>query len=210
MDAVPSDLVRGPVRDVRLDGACPAGAGPSLILRSLPLELPYLGEAIQTVLLCASCGYRNTDLLLTRRGEPRRVSLRVSAREHRNARVVRSTSGTIRVPELGASIEPGPRAEAFVSNVEAVLRRFFDVVRGQEAVAEGPGRRRELARVRERIQRMIDGPEAFTLILEDPSGNSDILHPDTARVALSREEAAKLRASEAFIDVGKKLDDRPV
>lgn len=194
-------MARGPVRETALDAPCPVCGHEPLTLRSLDLELPYFGGALQTTLLCAACGYRHGDLLLTRHREPMRITLRVSREDQLSARVARSSSGTIRIPELGASMEPGPGAEAFISNVEGAVRKFLDVVQGQEAVAETPRDRSRLAAVRRRIEAMIEGREPFTFILEDPTGNSDVIHDDAVREVLSPEDAARLKSSEAILDL---------
>ena len=156
---------------------------------------------MQTTLQCAACGYRHNDLLLTRHREPVRITLRVARPDQRSARVARSSSGTIRIPELEAVMEPGPRAEAFISNVEGVLRRFLDVVQGQQAVARPPDERARLAAVRARLEAMIEGREPFTFVLEDPTGNSDVVHADAVRKTLSPKEAARLKSSEAIVDL---------
>ncbi len=98
-------------------------------------------------------------------------------------------------------MEPGPRADAFVSNVEGILRKFLDVVRGQEAVAGSKAESRRLVEVHARVDAMIEGREPFTFILEDPTGNSDILQADVVRTPLSAEETARLRSSETVLDL---------
>lgn len=180
------------------------------MLRSTNLDLAYFGEAIQTTLLCPACGYHHGDLLLTRHGEPVRITLRVVRPSQLSARVARSSSATIRIPELGAAMEPGPRAEAFVSNVEGVLRRFLDVVQGQEAVADSRPARTTLAAVHRRIDGMIAGEEPFTFVMEDPSGNSEVQDENAVREFLSAEEAANLKSSETMIDLAglARSDDR--
>ena len=45
-----------------------------------------------------------------------------------DARVIRSSSGTLRIPELGVDIEPGFASESYISNVEGVLDRVEGVV----------------------------------------------------------------------------------
>lgn len=184
-----------------MDAPCPVCGRAPLVLRSLELDLPYFGGALQTTLLCPECGYRHGDLLLTRQREPTRLTLRVAAPERLAARVARSSSGTVRIPELGAAMEPGPRAEAFVSNVEGVLRKFLDVVQGQEAVAETAEDRRRLGEVHARIDGMLAGREPFTFILEDPTGNSDVLADGVVREVLSPAEAARLKSSETILDL---------
>ncbi len=189
------------MRETHVDAPCPVCGRHPLVLRSLDLDLPYFGSALQTTLLCGTCGYRHGDLLLTGRRDPIRITLRVLRPEQLSARVARSSSGTIRIPELGATMEPGPRAEAFVTNVEGAARKFLDVVQGQEAVAETPAERARLAAVRARIEAMAEGREPFTFILEDPTGNSDVVHANAVRETLSAEEAARLKSSEAIVDL---------
>lgn len=195
------DFTSGPVRETPLDAPCPVCGKSPLRLRSLEMELPYFGDAIQTTLVCTACGYRHGDLLLTRHREAIRITLRVAREEQLSDRVARSSSATIRIPELEAAMEPGPRAEAFVSNVEGVLRRFLGIVQGQEAVADARSRRATLARVRRRIEGMIEGKEPFTFVIEDPTGNSDVQDGEAVRDFLSPEEAAALKSSETMVDL---------
>jgi len=202
-------VIRGPVRETRLDVPCPVCGRGTLTFRAVSLDLPFFGEAVQTTLVCGSCGYRNADMLLSRDADPVHVELRVTTPAHLSARVARSSSGTIRIPELGASMEPGPRAEAFISNVEGVLHRFRDVARGAAATASSREDRLAADAVVERIERLIEGLGPFTIVLEDPRGNSDILHADVRRRPLTREEAAELRMSEAVIDVRDLVRDGP-
>ncbi len=195
------EFATGPIRETTLDASCPVCGRSPLTLRSLEMDLPYFGDAIQTTLACSACGYRHGDLLLTRRRDAVRITLRVTKPEQLSDRVARSSSATVRIPELEASMEPGPRAEAFVSNVEGVLRRFLAIVEGQAAMAGTKARHATLARVRRRIEGMIAGGERFTFILEDPTGNSDLQDDEAVRESLSSEEAAKLRSSEAMVDL---------
>jgi len=195
------EYVSGPPRETTLEAPCPVCNHSPLTLRSLELDLPFFGDAIQTTLTCPACGYHHGDLLLIRQREAVRITLRVARPEQLSDRVARSSSATIRIPELGAAMEPGPRAEAFVSNVEGVLRRFLDVVLGQEAVAETKHARAAVARTRRRIEGMIDGKEPFTFVIEDPTGNSEVQDDEAVRALLSREEAAALKSSEPMIDL---------
>lgn len=195
------EFASGPIRETTLDAPCPVCGHSPLTLRSLEMDLPYFGDAIQTTLACIACGYRHGDLLLTRHREAIRITLRVVRPEQLSDRVARSSSATIRIPELGAAMEPGPRADAFVSNVEGVLRRFLSVVQGQEAVADTRSARATLVRVRQRIEGMIEGKEPFTFIIEDPAGNSDVQDDEAVRDFLSPEEAAALKSSETMVDL---------
>lgn len=201
MDLSDSGVIRGPIKESRLPSPCPLCGLSNVVMRSVPLDLPYFGEAFQTTLRCEDCGFRHADLMLTRTAEPRRVTLAISQLELLNVRVARSSSGTIRIPELGARMDPGPRSEAFVSNVEGVLHRFRDVSKTAMALATTKKGRERAERALARIEECIGGRRAFTLILEDPTGNSDIVHTDTIRERLKPEEIVGLRTSEVSVDV---------
>jgi len=201
VENAPPDLVRGPIQEERLSSPCPVCGRANLVSRSVPLDLPYFGEALQTTLRCEDCGYRHADLLLTRTREPRRVSLRVDHPDRLNARVARSASCTVRIPELGARMDPGPRSEAFVTNVEGLLHWFRDAALGAKALASSKRARADAARAVVRLDECTEGRRLFTLILEDSTGNSDVLHEDAVREGLTPEEVTHLRAPEPTIEL---------
>jgi len=136
-------------------------------------NIPYFSDILIVSARC-ECGYRHADTMVLTGGEPARWEIRVEGPEDLVARVVRSASGTIRIPELGVEIEPGPACEGFVSNVEGVLGRIDDVVAGVLTWAGGEERENALA-LRERIVWARKGVIPFTLSIEDPTGNSAIV-----------------------------------
>ena len=75
-----------------------------------------------------ACGFRHSDTILLTQKEPVRYTLAVETIDDLDARVIRSSSGTIRVPELGVDIEPGFASESYISNVEGVLDRIEGIV----------------------------------------------------------------------------------
>jgi zinc finger protein len=190
-----------PVREDALDVSCPVCGAPHLKMRSLALDLPYFGDALQTTVLCEACGFRHADILLTNQGSPTRHSLRVLGPSDLNARVVRSSSCTVRVPEIGAVMEPGPRSEAFISNAEGVLHRFRDIFGFLARNADSEPRRRAARDSLDTIARMIEGHEPFTLILDDPFGNSAILHESTEVRPLTDREVRSLKTGVFTIEV---------
>jgi zinc finger protein len=98
----------------------------------------------------------------------------VDASEDLMARVIRSSTCTVEVPELGIRIDPGPACEASITNVEGILQRMRETVESVQTWVENA--ERECANtLLETISRAIDGSFQFTLIIEDPSGNSAII-----------------------------------
>jgi zinc finger protein len=136
-------------------------------------NIPYFSDILIVTGRC-ECGYRHADTLILTGGEPARWEYPVEGPEDLNARVVRSASGTVRIPELGVEIDPGPACEGYVSNVEGVLERIDDVLAGVLTWAEGEERENALA-LRTRIELAREGSLPFTLSIEDPTGNSAIV-----------------------------------
>jgi zinc finger protein len=137
-------------------------------------NIPYFSEILIISANCPACGYRYVDTQVLTSAEPSRYEFSIIAAEDLATRVVRSMSGTVKIPELGVQIDPGPACQGFVTNIEGVLDRIEHVV--QAALLWTENEERENARVLlDRIAQARSGTFPFTLILEDPSGNSAII-----------------------------------
>jgi zinc finger protein len=166
-------------------------------------DIPHFGEAMVIAGVC-DCGYRHSDTILLSQKEPVRFTLPISCIDDLDARVIRSSSGTIRIPELGVDIEPGFASESYISNVEGVLDRIEGIVdfatrSAREAQSpEAAGRGEE---VLEKIGLAREGRFPLTMILEDPLGNSAIDCERAVKSPLSTEDAAHLKTGMIIVDV---------
>jgi zinc finger protein len=145
-------------------------------------NIPFFSEILIVSGRC-ECGYRHADTMVLGEAEPARWEILVEGPEELSAMVVRSASAAIRIPELGVEIDPGPACEGFVSNVEGVLERIEDVLKGVLVWAEGEERENALA-LRERLGLAREGSVPFVLTIEDPSGNSAIISPKAEKTPL--------------------------
>jgi zinc finger protein len=168
------------------------------------LDIPYFGEVLELTYTCSSCGWRRTDLHIVHEKEPVRYRMRVTRPEHLTVRVVRSASCHFEVPELGVRAEPSEAAEAFVSNTEGVLERCASAIRAALNGAEDGETRQRAGELLEKAQRMRDVDEPWTVLLEDPMGNSVIVSDEAERTVLTREEADALGHPYAVIDVSER------
>jgi zinc finger protein len=108
------------------------------------------------------------------------------------ARVVKSSTGTMKVPELGVTVEPGPASEGYVSNVEGVLNRIERAVKIALEEAKGPQRRRGEA-VMKKIEAIRAGKLKARLIIMDPFGHSAIVAKRVRKRELKRHELTSLK-----------------
>ncbi len=154
-------------------------------------NIPFFGEVLLVTSLC-ECGFRYSDTLILAQRKPVRYELKIKNKEDLNARVVRSTSGTIRIPELGVEIEPGPASEAFVSNIEGVLERVEEILQNVMLwkEEEKTARAEQLLSTIEKIK---TGEYRVTVIIEDPLGNSAIISENAMKRELTEQEAVRLK-----------------
>lgn len=142
-------------------------------LHFLPYEIPYFGDAMMFTAVCPSCGFRFTDVMILSGEKRRRHEMVISSTQDLNVRVIRSSFGSVEIPELGVSVKPR-RGESFISTVEGVLKRVEEVVKMLSRNVEGEKKKRADA-VLKQIAEIKSGKASMTLIIDDPAGNSAIL-----------------------------------
>jgi zinc finger protein len=145
------------------------------------------------------CGFRYSDTLILSQHEPVHYEMKVRSIDDLDARVVRSTSGTIRIPELGIDIEPGPASESFISNIEGVLERVEEIL----CMVTRWGEEDKTAQAMEllsNIKKTRAGEYDITLVIEDPIGNSAIIAENSVCRKLTRDEAALLKTGMIMFD----------
>jgi zinc finger protein len=167
--------------------------------------IPYFGEVVLNSANC-KCGFKYADTMVLSQREPVKYTLRVRSLADLDARVIRSTSGTIRIPELGIDIEPGSASESYISNVEGVLCRVEDVLsmvsRWQDETPRTTEKAHEVLKALDKVKR---GEREITIIIEDPLGNSAIISERASRQELSPEEAKNLKTGMIVLE----KDDLP-
>jgi zinc finger protein len=173
-------------------------------------EIPYFGEHTQVTVLCNSCGWRQTDFIPAEGKKSGAWKLIIDNPEKLLARVVRSSSCTVKVEELDLVVNPGGSSTGYVSNVEGVMNRFVDVINmvlrdvqnealqhAAEGIDEGI---EETMQAIDKLETMLstieslktDDSEPITLELLDPNGHSMIIHEDSVERELSDAELVEL------------------
>ena len=118
------------------------------------------------------------------------------------AKVIRSSSGTVRIPELGLAMETGPASQGFITNVEGILMRFEDIVKTAKRWNEDNEEKVAICdRILEKLRLAMEGQEEVTVIIEDPFGNSMIVSDDAFWERLSEEEASELKTGMTVIEI---------
>ncbi|MFW9907509.1 MAG: ZPR1 zinc finger domain-containing protein [Candidatus Thorarchaeota archaeon] len=185
---------------------CPVCGNRNLNINSMLYAVPYFNEIAMFMMKCPKCNFTHNDIFSAEERPPIRWTLYVDDSEKLKIRVVRSGSGTIRFPEMGIDIEPGPAAESYISNVEGVLYRARPTVEFAARSAELEEERERGQVVLDMLMKAIQGEMEFTMILEDPLGVSGILPEDMRQVKreeLTPEQASKLRGAPTWVNVAR-------
>ena len=164
----------------KVDAPCPQCLkDDALTMLAMSSEIPYFGEHTQITVICESCGWKHTDFIPSDGEKPGYSSLVVDNSEKCSARVVRSSSGTIRIPQLELEVSPGGSSSGFVSNVEGVIKRFEDAV---GSILRGNADDEKIVQASiellESLRKMKSGSSHFLIELLDPRGRSQIIHND--------------------------------
>jgi zinc finger protein len=169
---------------------CPMCGKKTLTLSEADLEVPFFGTIFVFSMKCTNCHYFKADVEASKPQEPCKCTLEVSDKKDLNARVIRSSEGTVKIPHIG-SIEPGPAANGFVTNVEGVLERFKKQIESLRDTAEDNADKKKAKNMLKKLQKVMWGSEKIKLIIEDPTGNSAIISDKSKREKLKVSKSGK-------------------
>ena len=163
------------------------------------IEIPHFGKVLETTIQCKKCGFKHSDVISLEQNEPAKYSLKIS-KETLSVRVVRSQSATVSIPELGVKVEPGPKSEGYVTNVEGVLTRFDSAVKKALNLFDDEESQKNAKDTLNKIQELKKGNGTATLIILDPFGQSNIVSENVEILEIPDEELRDLKTGFSHIE----------
>ncbi|XP_027858369.1 zinc finger protein ZPR1 [Xiphophorus couchianus] len=176
--------------------------------RMLLTKIPFFKEIIVSSFSCAHCGWSNTEIQSAGRIQDQGVcyTLEVKTKQDLNREVVKADCAVTKIPELDFEIPPFTQ-KGSLSTIEGLLGR---AVAGLEQ--DQPARRAAEPQVAEKIDEFIqklkklkDVEHEFTLVIEDPSGNSFVENP----LAPQKDEALTVTRFKRTAQQDQQLGIRP-
>lgn len=179
---------------------CPA-CGIEGVAKSImkELEIPHFGKVLETTLLCPSCGFRHSDVIALEQNDPAKYVLEIN-KNNLSIRVVRSQSATVIIPEVGVKVEPGPKSEGYVTNVEGMLTRFEDAVIKALNLFDDEESQANAKKTLAEIQELKKGNGTATLIILDPFGQSNIVSEKVEILEIPEDELRELKTGFSNLD----------
>lgn len=197
------------IENFETQSSCPL-CGAEMPIKWQKDTIPYFGDIMYTTANCSCCTFRFADTMILSGKEPVCYALPIQAAEDLDARVIRSTSGTLLIEEFGILVEPGPISESYVTNVEGVLQRIRSVVEStlRWSEADNDFEKAGIAsNLLKQIDAVIDNPEtapvSIVLQIKDPLGNSAIISSKAASRKLTEEELESLKTGMIILDAEK-------
>lgn len=178
--------------------------------RLLLTRIPFFKEIIVSSFSCPNCNWSNTEIQSAGRIQDRGVcyALKVKSKKDLNREVVKADSATTRIPELDFEIPPFTQKGA-LSTVEGLLDRAVAGLEQDQPVrrATDPEVAEKIDEFIQKLRKLKEVESEFTLVIEDPSGNSFVENP----VAPQKDEALTVswfkRTAQQDIQLGLKADD---
>ena len=163
------------------------------------LEIPHFGKVLETSIQCPECGFKHSDIIALEQNDPAKYVLEIN-KNTLTVRVVRSQSATVSIPEVGIKVEPGPKSEGYVTNVEGMLNRFEDAVKKALLLFEDEESQINGKNALNQIQELKKGNGTATLIIHDPFGQSKIVSDSAEVYEIPEEELHELKTGFSHIE----------
>ncbi|ROL54311.1 Zinc finger protein ZPR1 [Anabarilius grahami] len=148
--------------------------------RLLLTKIPFFKEIIISSFTCPHCHWTNSEIQSAGRIQDQGVlyTLQVKTKEDMNREVVKSDSASTRIPQLDFEIPPFTQ-KGSLSTIEGLLDRAVAGLEQDQPTrkATDPAVAEKIDEFIQRLKKLKEVEEEFTLIIDDPSGNSFIENP---------------------------------
>ncbi|TFG20295.1 MAG: ZPR1 zinc finger domain-containing protein [Promethearchaeota archaeon] len=138
--------------------------------------LPDKEEILIMLLECESCKFSRSDVIpLSSAFQPGIYTIHVTGGDL-TAKIFRSPTGVILLPEADFEIEPGRSAEYLITNIEGILNRMIQWSKFMlKDFKEQENQYQKIQKTLEILTRCRNGTMDFTIILVDKEGGSYII-----------------------------------
>ena len=179
---------------------CPA-CGIENVAKSImkEIEIPHFGKVLETTIQCPSCGFKHSDIIALEQNDPAKYVIEIN-KNTLSTRVVRSQSATVSIPEVGVKVEPGPKSEGYVTNIEGMLTRFESAVKKALNLFDDEKSQNNAKNTLNHIHELKKGNGTATLIILDPFGQSNIVSENVKVLEIPEEELHNLKTGFSHIE----------
>jgi zinc finger protein len=174
--------------EVEFSFHCPACKKGKIKVYKTIYDLPDKDKMLIIKFECNSCNFTKNDIIpLTTNFEPGILTLKITSEDDLKSKIYRSPCGKLEIPEFEISVEPGPNADFFYTNVEGILYRFENALLiYRNILAEEDPERKNIDEILENLQKALMGKFKFTLIITDTGGGSYIIPQNKSNYSFNK------------------------
>ncbi|MBN3323226.1 ZPR1 protein, partial [Atractosteus spatula] len=178
--------------------------------RLLLTKIPFFKEVILSSFTCPNCNWSNTEIQSAGRIQEEGVSytLLVRSKQDMNREVVKADCATTRIPELDFEI-PAFTQKGALSTIEGLIDRAVAGLEQDQPTrkATAPEVASKIDEFIEKLKKLKDVESPFTLIIDDPSGNSFVENPFVPQKDEALTVTHYKRTTQQDIQLGLKADN---
>jgi len=143
-------------------------------------RIPHYKEVILMSFNCKECGFSNNEIqsgsMIQEKGI--RIEIKIKNSRDLSRQVVKSDYATVTVPDIDLTI-PALTQKGDITTVEGIISRTKAGLEQEQPVRKymDPEAYEKIEEYTSKIQALLDNEKEWSLILEDPSGNSFIENP---------------------------------
>ena len=141
------------------------------------VDIPYFKEVVIMSTVCDTCGFKSNEVkaggAVAEKGK--RISLNVIDQEDLSRDILKSESCAMQIPEIELQLDNGTLGGKFTT-IEGLLQNVYDELESRAPFSHGDSLMDEKAKklrvFLDNLQKCIKLEMPFTIILDDPLGNS--------------------------------------
>ncbi|MFH1545199.1 MAG: ZPR1 zinc finger domain-containing protein [archaeon] len=167
---------------------CPS-CGKKAVMTELIRKIPNFGKILLTNLNCRECGFNLNDVMNAGSGKPMKYEVEVNSVKDLKTKIVKSSTSSVEVPELGISLYSGSYSEGYITNIEGFLLRTKEALSSLMRLKDTPEKEmKRIEELRKKICKAVNAEISFRVILEDAQGNGALIGRKVKKIELKKKK----------------------
>ena len=169
------------------------------IMTETIIEIPFFGKTLFSNLRCKKCGFNLNDVSSDSEKPPTRFTVKIESEKDLTTKIVKSSTSTVKIPELGVRIEPTPSSEGYFTNIEGLLNKILDSLSFTVFEEEEQDAKKLKEKLTKKIEQAKNAEISFTVIIEDPFGNGALIGEKVKKESLTEKQLFELKKRMSFL-----------
>jgi len=154
---------------------CPACGKKKLELKEEDKDVNGFGKVYVMSMNCEDCDFSKCDIESEEEKDGSSQTITIDSEKDMKIGIIRSSSGTVKVPQIRMKIDAGENSEGFITDVAGLIGKFEGIVEKERDSAEDPSAKKSAKNLLKKLWKIKLGDVPVKITIEDPTGNSAII-----------------------------------